>query len=609
MRTFAEVYSSGGVKLAHISRIISTTVRDKLDAAGTLNLQCPLDERVIKYLVNPNVIYVYGQQDTEPPALWCAGRIIKVSITETDNARGISIDGRDLIDELRDYTVGIGRQYTAATSQTVYDGLVTLAPGWTAEVDSSIASNLLTARYDGAKALKAIGRTVKEQGVHFRRGDTARVLEVGPFGDRALSPQGKGVRAIQSPSSVTPGLLKQDEVLLIENMSVVTDSDEIVNWAMPTGSGEGAAATTLKYTSYKIFNTDNSTYQAGAASTYPIYYRLNDFGIEEFYIDASDGVAQRQESPVFKEIGPISNSDLAQQYASDALALATMEWLTRMRTALTVYKFSVQHCPYVIKVGQQILLQYSGVAPMLGDPLASQPELRYIDVDELVWVTGVTRQISESGLVQTFEVATIDRHLMDDTDMVVELAEQMQVQNLSVKTRVATYEKTYYDEVGNNGDDAPAVFLLRMKDTVVDVLDVRISFRTFPLRSTTASQAIFASSTYQLWWQLTDGYNYPSDVSLYVNGVDVTADYGPDGLQWNDGGVNAALDVQDLDITQLVRDNGIHNTSEISLYCDLRVGEVRFNSGYPSLSQATASNGKVEMTFNITVLVRDITPG
>ena len=161
------------------------------------------------------------------------------------------------------------------------------------EVDSSIASNLLTARYDGAKALKAIGRTVKEQGVHFRRGDTARVLEVGPFGDRALSPQGKGVRAIQSPSSVTPGLLKQDEVLLIENMSVVTDSDEIVNWAMPTGSGEGAAATTLKYTSYKIFNTDNSTYQAGAASTYPIYYRLNDFGIEEFYIDASDGVAQR----------------------------------------------------------------------------------------------------------------------------------------------------------------------------------------------------------------------------------------------------------------------------------------------------------------------------
>lgn len=609
MRTFAEVYSSAGVRLAFISAIISTTVRDKLDAAGTLNLQCALDERVITHLVNPNIIYVYAQQDDEPPALWCAGRIIKVSITETDNALGISIDGRDLIDELRDYTVGMGRQYSAQTAQTVYDGLVTLAPGWTTDVDSSIASNLLTARYDGAKALKAIGRTVKEMGVHFRNGDTPRVLEIGPFGDRALSPQGKGVRAIKPPSSITPGLLEQDEVLLIENMAVVTDSDEIINWAMPTGSGEGAAATTLKYTTYKIFNTDNTTYQTGTASTYPIYYRLNDFGIAEYYIDASDGAAQRQESPVFKEIGPISNSDLAQQYASDALADATMAWLTRMRTALTVYKFSVQHCPYVIKVGQQIRLQYRGVAPMVGDPHASQPELRYINVDELVWVTGVTRQLSESGLVQTFEVATIDRHLMDDTDLVVELAERMQVQNLSVKTRVATYEKTYYDEVGNNGDDAPAVFLLRMKDTVVDVLDVRISFRTFPLRSTTASQALFGSSTYELWWQLTDSYNYPSDVTLVVNGVDVTADYTDDGNDWNDGGVNAALDVQDLDITQLVRENGIHETTEIQLFCALRVGEVRFNTGYPSLVQGTASNGKVEMTFNITVLVRDITPG
>lgn len=610
MRTWGEVYDSSNTRLAFISAIESVTVRDKLDSAGTFNLQCAMDERVIDYLVNNNIVYVYAQQDEELPSLWGACRIIKVSITERDNANGISIDGRDLIDELRDYTVGFGRQYTQETALTVYDGLVSIVSGWAVDVDSSIASSLLTARYDGAKVLKAIGRTVKEQGVHFRNGETVRTLEIGPFGDTALSPTGKAVRAVRSPSSVTPELMRQDNVLLIDNISVVVDSDEQVNWALPTGAGEGAAATTLKYTSYRIYNSDNTIYQAGTESTYPIYRRVNDFGLEEYYIDASDGAAQRQDTPSFKEIGPLANSDLAKQYASDALANATIAWLERMREPLTVYKFSVQHCPFVVKVGSQIKLQYRGVVPMANNPRASRPELKYIDVNEMVWVTGVTRQLSESGLVQTFEVSTVDRYIMDDTDLVVELAEQMHVQNFGVKSFTTSYEKTYYDTVGNNGSGSrAAVFRYAAEDNISDLVAVKISFRTLPLDATTAVSVNFGTSTFQFWWQLTDGYNYPSDVSLWVNGVDVTADYGPGGLEWNDGGVNAALDVQDLDITQLIIDNGIHNVTTVEIRCGSRVGEVRFNSGYTSLVQSTASNGRVEMTFNITANVRDIVPG
>ncbi len=613
MRTFAEVYSPTGTKLAYIAAIEVATVRERLDQAGTVNLQCALDERVITHLTNGNVVYVYVQEDEELPSLWAAARIIKVSIGETDSALNISIDCRDLIDELRDVTVGFGREYTQQTKQVIFDALVTLKTGWTSSVASSIASELMTARYDGAKALRAIVRTAEETGVHFRSGDTPRLLEIGPFGDDATSPTGRTVRCIKPPSSITPDLLAQDNVLLIESMQQVLDSDQVCNWAIPTGAGEGAAATTLKYTSYKILNVDNTVYRSGAVAEWPIYRRVNAFGVEEYYIDATDGDARREDTPSFKEIGPIANSDLGKQYASDALAEATFAWLNRMRTALESYKFSVNHCPYRIKVGDKVQVEYTGVVefvPGSGNPLASRAELRYLDVDEPMWVTGVTRSISESGLSQSLEVSTVDRYIMDDTDIVVELAEKMQVTNLAVKSYTTSYEKTYYDDTGNNGSAySPARFRFRAADNVSDVVKVFISFRTFPLVDSTASQANFAGSTYQLWWQLTDGYNYPSDVSLWVNNVDVTADYGPSGLQWNDGGVNAALDVQDLDITQLIIDNGIHNETLIEIKCEARTGEVRFNTGYPSLVQTTASNGRVEMTFNITVNVRDIVPG
>lgn len=602
MRLWAQVYDSSSTLLAYLPDLISASVTSKLDQAGSFDLQCPLDEAVIDYLVTGNEVALMVQDDAEASREWTRGKITSMRVRESAGTLSISISGRDLLEELRYYTVGLGRAYTAQTAEVIIDDLLSLVSGWAGSYDATASTQLQTARYDGAKVLKAVVRTVEELGLHFRLGGT-RVLEVGAFGE-SLTVNSNLVRAIRPPSSITRELYDNDAVLLIDDISVSSNVDSLVNWAIPLGAGEGVAATTLKNTTYEILNTDNTTYQAGTAPDYPIYRRVNDFAIAEYYVDASEGDALHQDTLSFKEIGPLANSDAANAAASDALARATFESLRRTRTAITSLEISVKKARVTIQPGDLIRVTYKGVVKMAGNPKSTRAELTYINVDADYWVMGVRQQISEGGITTTLTVNTIDQHLIDDKDILVEVLDRTQVQNVAVKTRTTSYEKTYYDNVGYQ---RPATFRFRAKNTVTDVVAVLFSFRTIPLDATTASIWI-APSTFQLWWQETDGYNYPSDVSIWINGVDVTSELAPGGVQWNDGGTNAALDVQDLDITSYIIANGIHNETTVQIMCDVRVGEVRFNSGYVSLIQAGASCGRVEAMFNITTNVRDVIP-
>ncbi len=607
MRIWAEVYDSSGAKVAWIESLISANASARLDEAGTFDLQCGLRQDVIDYLIRDNEIALFAQEDNEQPVEWLRGIIIKARVQETGDNLSISISGRDLMEELRRVVVGLGRSYTAQTLQVIMTSLASLVSGWTASVETAYASQLQTARFDGTKVLKAMLQSTKQTGLHIRYGST-RQVQIGVFGELATTPSGEPIWAIKPPSSIGRELYSNNAVLLIDQISMTEDGDTLVNWAIPMGAGEGSAATTLKDTTYEIFNTDNTVYQAGNPSTYPIYRRINSNSIVEYYIDATLGDDEHQDTLSFKEIGPIANSALANQYASDALADACMASLARTRVPNTTYTLTVKKVRVDLQPGDKIHVQFKGIVPMVGDPTATRPTLTYIDVDEDLWVMEISRNFSDSGINTTLKVSTVDKHVQDDTDIIVEVLDRSEVNNLSIKTRTTSYEKTYYDNVGNNGSAyRPATFRFRAKNTVTDVVAVLFSFRTYPLDATTASIWI-APTTFQLWWQETDGYNYPSDVSIWVNGTDVTAALAPGGVQWNDGGTNAALNVEDLDITQYIIDNGIHNETVVELKCESRVGEVRFNSGYTSTVQSTASHGIVEATFNITTNVRDIVP-
>lgn len=607
MRVWANVYSSS-LQVAVLDEIISANVSTRLDEAGTFDLQCVVSEKVFTYLVRDNEVSIWAQEDTETPLEWMRGVIIKTRVQETGDNITVSISGRDLMEELRWKTVGLGRTYTAQTVQDIMDDLVSDVSGWTASVETAHASDIQTARFDGTKVLKAILKSADQLGLHARMGTETRVLEIGAFGDAATTELGQTIYIMHSTSSVSRELYDNDAVLLVDAISVTEDGDTLVNWAIPMGAGEGSAATTLKYTSYKILNEDGTTYQSGTTPYYPIYTRVNDASIREFYIDASAGDTEHQDTLSFKEIGPIANSTLAKQYAADALAVACIEQLKRTRTPLVSYTVSVKKVRSALRPGDKIHLSYKGMVWTANDPRATNMELTYIDVDEDLWIMGVQKSINDQGITTTLQVNTVDQHIKDDTDIIVDVLDRSEVQNLSIQTFPAwiinsSKDFIQTDTVVGGPSWKTAIFNMKIDELVTDIIKVTLQFKT---------ETLFATATVTTAGAWTPIYNqrilkgtiYPQVISLEINGVDVTSALGG---TW--GPSNAAVDVE-LDITSYIINavGGIYQDHSIIFSCGTVTSATENYPNYSASSTILASNGVVYCETRALVLARPITP-
>lgn len=612
MRIWATIYDTTGTKLSQIDAIRSAGVTERLDASGSWDLQCPLDERVIDFLKTDNEVRIFVQEDEEPAQEWLRGIILKNRIRESESDTIISVSGRDLIDELADVVVGLGRSYTAASITSIISDLVSLKSGWTAQVETSAGALLQTARYDGASALKAIVRTVEERGLHFRNGTAARTLEVGAFGSALTTASGETIRAIQPPSSIGRELYDNDAVMLIDDISVEESVDDVCNWCLPLGAGEGSAATTLRDTSYQILNSDNSIYRAGIASPFPIYRRVNAFGVTEYYVDASNGARQRQSTVTFKEIGPVANSTLAKQYASDALANATFAYLTRQRLKLTTYKVAVGKVRQNIRPGSQIRLVYKGIATIGPSERASRTDLTYINVDAMVWVMAVQRAISDSGIQHTLDICTVDRYAMDERRMAVVAYEAMQTQNVSVQTFPFWSEKTYTDYLeyivfGSSGRSAN--FKIEIDNSVTDIVRMLIRFKTRPLFTFTRVRSQYQTSgtNFDYVFNIVEGNQHPKGLHIYIDGVDRSLELGG---PWNNGGAgldNAAINVS-ADITNYLTSN-LYQEHTIVFLAEQIGGAAYPVPGFSTLAlNGQASSGIIELDVRVLGVARAVVP-
>lgn len=609
MRIWADVYNSSGVKVAQIHSLISANATSVLDKAGTFDLQCALDPDVMSYLVNGNEVVLFAQEDDELPFQWTRGKIVKPRVQETADNVSISISGRDQINELNFRTVGLGRSYSAQTVQAIMSDLAELVPGWTASVETASASLLQTARFDGSKVLRAISESLKQLGLHFRLSETSRRLEIGAFGDAATTTNGQAIWAMQAPSSFGRELYSNDNVLIIDSISVTEDSDPLVNWAIAVGAGTGTAATTLKDTSYEILNaSDNTIYRVGTVPTYPIYISHNDFGIDEYYIDASNGDELRQDTLSFKTIGPIANSALAKQLASDALADACMESLARTRIALTSYTLSVRKMRVNVKPGELIHVQYKGMVPTIGG------NLTYIDVDEDLWVMSVQHSGSDSGFTHTLQVSTIDRHVMDDTDIMVEVLDRTEVQNVSIQTTVFLFQDSDSDVIqgGFTASSAHknAEFSFNVDEMLTDVISAKLRVITKPLYvlAGTGLDNQYGSGIHasDYWFSVQFSTNYPSDITATIDGVDVTSALGG---PWNPSAGNSAIDVT-LDITSYIVDapGGLYQNHDIVFIAGAKSGDAVIPStpAHNSYPSGDVSHGIVKAQFIVLGTARAI---
>lgn len=598
MRVSLEVYDPNGVKLGDgpVTFIKSASVTQQLDGAGTYSLDLMVDRRVLELVVNDNEIRLrVQQQDGWPEEEWVRGLVREANVDEQEAGTRISVSGPDTLDALTEKTVGIGISYQNASISTIVNSLLAFTPGWTASIDSAIASDLQTDRFDGASIFRCIKRVVEEKGVHFRNGRTANTLEIGAFGSSVTTSSGARVRAIKPPSEITPEMRANPEILFIERISKKKESDNVVNWALPIGAGEGSSALTLRDTTYAIYNANGTLYRAGTASRYPIYRRVNANGIAEYYIDASAGGRQRQLTFALKDIGSVANSDAARQLAANMIANTTMTYLDRQKVILETYRISAKDVKVDIRPGDLLPVDYKGQIEVIDETRPGPPTLTYLDVNQPMWVMKVTKKIADGDISHDYEVATIDRYAMDMNKILVSLMEAIQARNFSVQTFVTPYNYIYKDKVGWNGSNKSAKFYLEFDDEVIDLNKVVASFKTFPLEATTIVADL---SPFQYNWALKQSYNYPSDVSLWINGVDVSATFGG---PWNVGGTNAALNIPNLNITPYIEGavGGFRQTHLIEVKCETRLDEVRYDTSFPSVSQSSASAGDVQMAFRV----------
>ena len=574
MRVWADVYDASGVLVGGpISSLTSASVTRALDGAGSISLAIPAaDEQAVTLLQNESRVRIYVEMDEQVRELGRGViRSLRANVQESDMT--ISASGPDSLDALTRRSVLLNRSYNNQSVSDIANDLASLA-GWTAEVEFGTGNQ--TCRFDGSNVLKALLRVAEEKGLHLRESATPEAVEIGAFGDDS------GVRCI-APHTISRELYGNDDVILIDSISQTTDSKDVCNWIVPVGAGEGAAALTLRYSNREGPYTIN---QVAGPDGQLLYYLSDSTSIASY--------GQSERIVTFKEIGPVANSSTAKQLAANALYDAAMAWLERQIVPLVTYKISGKKCRTTIRPGDMVRVVYTGVVETAGG------EWTPIRVNELMWVMKVTESVGTDGMRLSLDVSTVDRREQDTAQAVVGALEAINVRNVSVQTFPYTFENVYYDPIAANYKNAE--FRFKVTDYVTDLISVKINFRTHPLWT---PATYFALTPPEFNWEVRVSSNYPSGVSLLIDGVDVSADYGG---PWLTADENQQLDVE-ADITQLILDaaGGLYAEHTIALSCTSRYGAVEVYS--PLRSNNSASTGMVEMAIYALGTARAVVPG
>jgi len=129
-----------------------------------------------------------------------------------------------------------------------------------------------------------------------------------------------------------------------------------------------------------------------------------------------------------------------------------------------------------------------------------------------------------------------------------------------------------------------ADFPIKLDNTVTDVSLVRVRFVSKPLYSYTIGQYSATGPSVLNQFNVAIGANYPQDISLYIDNVDRSAEFGG---PWNAAPANAAVD-QTIDITDYIRDaaGGLRQNHTL----EFRVSEQTRDVRVPGYGGASAIN-------------------
>lgn len=465
MQLWAEIFDANGNRLGSgmVWSVTNAGVIRALDGAGSITFSTPGTEaRALELLKNERRATLF-RLDPSGRAYSMgtkrevgSGIIRNRSISGNESRWTLSVDGPDSLDELKRENVLLARMYNAATLQTIVNDLTAQA-GWTALVNASIASQLLSVRLDGTSILKALQAVCSQKGYHLRQGLTARQVEIAPMG------QSSGVRLVNA-SYVHPALYDNANVMLISSISVKESSEGMFNWLLPVGGGTGKSKITLEYA------TQNTPYAVKSTV-------MN--GETVYYIEDTDSIAKYgriQKVGTFKNVTPLSNSDADQRIGSNALQDYACVALQRSSKPQVTYTVTVKNVRRNIRPGDKVRLIYKG---FIHDEKGRV--VNYLDVNEDVWVIRASETYSQSGVALSLTVSTIDKMEESTAQVIVGALESISINDLRVQPYPSNANYTYWRTLDN---EHAATIPVNITNGVLYLNQCRLKLISRPFRVT-----------------------------------------------------------------------------------------------------------------------------
>lgn len=573
---YAEVYYPSGQRAGYGPVLVkSASINRTLDGPGSYSCEVNYTQENEALLKIERRIYIYKTNGDNEDRIFLFAGVIRKARRKYSVSASISVDGPELIDELKNTSVLLNRQYSEAPLSTVAQSLAGLA-GWTIVTS---ATNTISARYDGTTVLKALQEIIRDTGLHLRATDNPRQIEIGAFGDW------NGLTLV----NVDSALVDSDDVAIITDLTMEEDGENIINWLLPVGAGEGEAALTLK----------NST-RTGVLSM------VGADGRNVYYLQNSDSIAKygtKQKVGIFKNIAPLNNSATAKVIAANALTDAGTAFLQRSGEPIRRYNGTLKQCPINLKAGDTVRVIYRGLMRAEDDDV-------FETIDSYLYVMKVSESHSDGGASVNVELANVDKVKSDAAKVIVGALENLEVRNLKPQAYPYWSENTYTDIVSNHTNPTYsrwADFKIEIDNSVLEITRVRLRVKTLRLFTYSAvrlepgavtvnavpyvSPGLFPTQFYSI----VESDDYPSGITFYFNGVDVSAAFGG---PWNVG-LNVQTDIT-LDVTDLIlsASGGMYQSHSIQFRCENRQGNCTV-PGMPVSITSDVSHGIVECNIRI----------
>lgn len=583
-KVWAHVLSSSGTVLGQgpVLGVSTFSYTRVLDGTGSFTMTVKLRPPVVSQyaLLTPErVIEIFHEEaDSSTRSL---GQFIIRRIAGSTNAQGeqqIMLSGTDILGAFKNFTAKVNRVYELETTSAVLADLMSPLSGWTIRALPSANDATLEARIDGSPILKAISDIVKYKANHFRLG-TGLTLEWGAMGDLA-EPRLEGGDYL-----TTSEMGQNPEVIPVETIVETTTSEEIFNRLYPLGAGQGLAQLTLE-----------SATQTGE---FAIKSEVIN-GVTVYYIEDESSVAQYgpiERTKAYSQVAPVANNSAAIALAATALYEIAAFDLRRSSTPYKAYSASIPIVTNTLKPGQKVSTKFRSPG-------------EYVNVDDTLWVLSFTQTFSENGITGSAELANQDRVLDDVVEKIGSLVENASISSVKPSTFPSSIPLFGFDfmrspVVGNPQYQKNARFEFDIEDYFTGIIACRVNIRTAPLFAPAAPTA-GAAGTFN--WGVTVDTTYPSSIHLWINGVDVTGDFGG---PWNVHPTDAAFNMT-FDITDYIlgAPSGIFQKHVIELSSETPASNMRAINfpGFPAAS-ALMTHGVAYFNLNILGIAQGILPG